>query len=89
MLTKAEISNKIMEIIHERLHIHFEAQEQWLEEEALLGSAFGLTPYELAYLKMEVEREFRITIPERALLSPGIKTVEDFTNSVLEYREEL
>lgn len=77
------INNKIISIMKDKLAFKFDEKVYQIELKNFFSQYFSLTPYELAYLLMEVEREFHITIPETYLVDPGVKTIDSFTKYIL------
>jgi acyl carrier protein len=81
------IKSKIISIMKERLSFKFDERMDQIEHQNLFGKGFNLTPFELAYLLMEVEKEFNIQISESFLLDPGVKTINDFTTYIVAHQK--
>lgn len=77
------IRDKIISIMKDKLSFKFDEKMDHIELQNFFSKHFNLAPFELAYLLMEVEREFDITIPEIYLIDPGIKTINDFTQYLI------
>ena len=76
------VTKKIVSIMKDKLSFQFDENMDNISEKPFFGKHFRLQPYELAYLLMEIEKEFDITIPEEYLLDPGVKTIDDFTRYI-------
>lgn len=77
------IKNKIISIMKDKLFFKFDEKMDQIEYHNFFSVHFNLEPFELAYLLMEVEREFNISIPETYLIDPGVKTIDHFTKYII------
>ena len=73
----------------DKLAFKFDEKLDQIELKNFFSHHFSIKPYELAYLLMEIEREFQITIPETYLLNPGIKTISSFTKYIITNQNDL
>ena len=77
------IKNKNISIMKNKLLFKFDEKADKIELKNFFGQFFDLAPFELAYLLMEVEREFNISIPDTYLIDPGVKTIDNFTKYII------
>lgn len=77
------IKTRVISIMRDKLSFRFNENMDQIEHQNFFGEHFQLQPYELAYLLMEVEREFNISIPEAYLIDPGVKTIDHFTKYIM------
>lgn len=77
------IKNKIISIMKDKLFFKFDEKMDQIELQNFFSKHFNLAPFELAYLLMEVEKEFNISIPEAYLIDPGVKTIDHFTKYII------
>ncbi len=76
------IKNKILSIMKDKLSFKFNEKADQIELQNFFSKHFNLAPFELAYLLMEIEKEFHISIPETYLIDPGVKTIDSFTKYI-------
>lgn len=79
---KQETIMKIVSIMKDLLLYEFDDNINDVENAPFFGRKFRLLPFELGYLLNEIEKEFRILVPESYLIDPGIKTIGDFVRII-------
>jgi acyl carrier protein len=77
------IKNEIISIMKNKLCFEFNEKMDEIEHQNFFSKHFNLAPFELAYLLMEVEKDFNISIPEAYLIDPGVKTIGHFTKYIM------
>lgn len=67
------IESRLISILHRRAHFDFEAGIDDRDEE-LLGQKIGMPPRELVLTLYDIERDFGIEIPQRAVIDGSFNT---------------
>jgi acyl carrier protein len=65
----AEIRNRLNGMIKAKFNLDLDGTGQSLSDKHLLGREINLTPRDLLYLFLDIEKEFAITIPEPEVVS--------------------
>ena len=79
---KVDYTDRIIGIMRNNLKIRIDDSIPNMKDEPLLGKRLSLTPQELAYLLLEVEKELHITFSEGYIVRHGLKTIGDFSNYI-------
>ena len=83
------IKNNIISIMKDKLSFKFDDKSDQIVFQNFFSKHFSIAPYELAYLLMEVEKEFQITISETYLIDPGVKTIDSFIKYIIANQKNL
>lgn len=76
-----EIKKKLNNIFLNRIGIDFQEHEEY-KHEALLGAKINIPPRELVLICFDIEKDFKIKIPEGAILKGDIGTYEKIYNMI-------
>ena len=75
-------TDQIIKLMRSNLKLIIDSNTSNIENEPLLGKKFNLMPFDLAYLLLEVEKLFNITISEEYIINHGLKTIADFSDYI-------
>jgi acyl carrier protein len=83
-ISKEKIVEKILTIMKNQLSLSFDEEMPDIENQPLLSESFRLTPYQLGYMVMEIEKEFNIDIQESYFLRSEIQTINAFVKIIVQ-----
>lgn len=73
-----EALERLDQIMKQRFDIQQSINEYGNEN--LLGREIGFTAYELMYLFFEIEKNFKINIPQKSIINGEFMTINDIAN---------